>query len=101
MGEHCGANRDRVTTQLTRNDLSSFKAGLKSSAFCFLDDWVEDQLPRIHNAATQDYPFNIEEIDNAGDTCADVLSSSFNHHESEIVAFVGLVSNVVRSKVFV
>ena len=62
---------------------------------------TEQRAKEAVSAATQDYPFNIEEIDNAGDTCADVLSSSFNHHESEIVAFVGLVSNVVRSKVFV
>ena len=101
MGEHCGANRDRVTTELTRNDLSRFKTRLESPAFCFLDDWVEDQLPRIHHAAAQYYAFDIEEINNAGDTGANVLSSSFNHHEGEIVTFVGLVSNVVRSEIFV
>jgi len=101
VGEHCGADRDRVTTEFTRDDLSGFKARLESSAFSFLDDWIEDQLPRIHYAATEDYALDIEEIDNTGDTGTDVLSSSFNHHESEIVTFVGLVSNVVRSEIFV
>ena len=61
---------------------------LECAPLCFLNNRIENQIASLHHAAAQHDPFNIQEVNNAGDAGANVFPGAFNHHQRKIVAFL-------------
>src|SRR5215216_1535908 len=99
--EEGGADWCAVEAEFGGDDLGGFETGLESASFYFLNNRIKYQRAGVHHTATEHDALDIQKIDHARDAGADVFSSALDHHEREIVAFIGLVCDVFRCECFV
>ena len=100
-GQQSDADGCGVETEFSGDDWGRVKTRLKSAAFYFLNDGVEDEWSGVHHAAAEHDSLDVQQIYHARDARADVFSGSLDHHRREIVAFARFVGYVFGGEVFI
>src|SRR5687767_12384040 len=99
--EEGGADSGCVWSERGGHYFCGFKTRLERAALRFLNHRVQDYFARLHHAATEHNPFNVQQVNHARHTRADIFAGALQHHQRKIVAFSRLSRHIIGSEVFI